>query len=233
MEKKFNIATGVFRGFNDIEGIMICGYEWGGDGDEIDETEDDLRTQNDLGVVFSNKAPHYGEVANHWKYDRKIRAWFKLWGHELKREETGGDFEKCLLQTNWCNTQAHDMKGVDYWEKLLTPDQIKNFIDHVDHFRPKLILFFGSTMLNILNNKTALEPFINVMGSITENLHFPSKPFDGKKFKVGFQSFEKCKVVSLPHPSGSRGLNDDYIKLFSSEIGDRIHEVKNFKKIAR
>lgn len=231
LEKELNIATGVFLGFNDSEGIMICGYEWGGDGDEIDKAEDDLCIKNDLGVIFSNKAPHYGEIANTWKYDRKIRTWFKLWGHELRREETGGDFEKCILQTNWCNTQAHDMKNIDYWGKLLAPDQVENFIYHVDHFKPKLILFFGSAMAGILNSKTALEPFMSIMGSITENLHFPSKPFAGRRFKVGFQSFEKCKVVSLPHPSGSRGLNDEYIKLFSMEIGNRITEIKLLKNI--
>lgn len=231
MEDKYNIATGIFRGLNDEEGIMICGYEWGGI-DELDETEENLCPKSDLGIIFSNKAPHYGEIANSWRYDRRIRIWFKLWGHELLREGIGGDFEKCILQTNWCNTQSQNMKGINYWGKLLATDQIKNFINHVEHFRPKLIIFFGSAMANILNDKRALEPFVNIMGAITESLHFPSKPFDGKKFKVGFQSFEKCKVVSLPHPSGSRGLNDDYIKLFSSEISERIQEVKSFKKIS-
>lgn len=231
MENQYNIATGIFRGFNDKEGIMICGYEWGGI-DELDESQENSSVNNELGIIFSNKAPHYGDVANSWPYDRRIRNWFELWDHELLREGIGGDFEKCILQTNWCNTQSQNMNGVNYWEKLLAPDQIKNFIDHVKHFRPKLIMFFGTAMANILNDKRALEPFVNIMGSITENLHFPSKIFDGKKFKVGFQSFEKCRVVFLPHPSGSRGLNDDYIKLFSPEISDCIQEVKTFKQIS-
>ncbi|MFZ3262149.1 MAG: hypothetical protein WA135_14845 [Thiobacillus sp.] len=232
MKREFNVATGVFPGFNDREGLMICGYEWGGGGEEVAEPRDDLLAKSEPGVTFSNKAPYYGEVANSWPYDRKIRSWFGFWGHELRRDGTGGDFEKCLVQTNWCNTQAHNMKGVNYWEKLLAPDQVKNFIAHIEHFRPRLILFFGSEMTKILNNKKALEPFVSIMGPVTKDLHFPSKAFSGKRFKVGFQSFERCKVVSLPHPSGSHGLNDDYIKLFSSEIGELIQEFKSFKHIA-
>ena len=33
-----------------------------------------------------------------------------------------------------------------------------------------------------------------------------------RNFKVQFQSLEKCKLVLLPHPSGSWGLDDDYVK---------------------
>jgi hypothetical protein len=26
---KLNFATGLFKGYNDKDGIMLCGYEWG------------------------------------------------------------------------------------------------------------------------------------------------------------------------------------------------------------
>ena len=231
--KSPNVATGIFTGFNDEEGIMICGYEWGGNDNESEKKIEIIEKINDLGVTFSNKAPFYGQVANNWPYDRRIRKWFKLWGHELNREGTGGNFEKCLLQTNWCNTQAPNMdKNKNYAKKLLAPDQIKNFLDHIVYFRPKLILFFGSSMIHFLNNKIVLDEFSKTMGPITKNLIFPSKVFEGRRFKVGFQNFEKCKVVSLPHPSRSIGLKDDYINLFSPEIGILIYEVKQFKKVA-
>jgi hypothetical protein len=44
------------------------------------------------------------------------------------------------------------------------------------------------------------------------------QPFTGRRFKFTFQSFEKCEVVCLPHPSSSRGLSDDYIRLFAGEM---------------
>lgn len=234
MLKNFNVATGIFKGFNDHEGIMICGYEWGGKDNETTEIKE---YPDNLGVIFSNKAPFYGPEANTWRYDQKIIKWFKLWGHELKTIETSeldncGEFEKCLLQTNWCNTQAPNMNNINYADKLLAPDQIQNFLIHVNHFRPKLIIFIGSSMIHFLNNRIVLDEFIKIMGPITEELIISTKPFNGKKFKVGFQSFKNCKIVSLPHASSSRGLKDEYIQLFSSEIGTLISEVKEVKKIA-
>jgi hypothetical protein len=231
MNDKFNIATGVFPGWNSSEGIMICGYEWGGSGED---TGDPLITEEspreDVSVVFSNKAPRYGQKANGEPYDRRIIGWFGFWGHELRRDESGGDFEKCLLQTNWCDTQDINVKG-DYYQKLLANDQVGNFIKHIAEFKPRLILFFGSMMISILQHEKVLEPFKEVMGKVIEPLQISTKPYHGRKFRVGFQSFEKCKIVALPHASGSRGLSDDYIKLFSTEISERIAEVKRFKGI--
>jgi len=232
MNEKFNIATGIFPGRNSSEGIMLCGYEWGGSGEETGDplvTEEPLTA--DIPVVFSNKAPRYGQAANSWPYDRRIIDWFGFWGHQLRRDETGGDFEKCLLQTNWCDTQNVKVTG-DYYEKLLADAQVANFIKHIAEFKPRLIFFFGSTMINILQNEKVLTPFKDVMGSIVRPLEIYTKPFDGREFKVGFQGFEKCKIVALPHPSGSQGLSNDYIKLFAPEMGERIAEVKRFKGIA-
>lgn len=228
-----NIATGIFEKFNDSEGIMICGYEWG-------ESNDETTTQGavpdsldmDAQVVFSNKIPRYGAVAAKWPYDRNIIEWFQLWGHPLRKDGLGGDFEKCIVQTNWCNSQNSNMTGVNYWTKLLAADQVENFIRHVDKFRPKLILLFGSQMINILQNEKVLGPFTNVMGPIQEPLTILTKPFDGRKFKVGLQAFENCQVVSLPHPSSSRGLSKAYIRLFAAEIGERICEIKRLKKLS-
>lgn len=234
LNEKFNVATGIFKGFNDNQGIMLCGYEWGGDEEEQD-TDEITSTQGvgleNLGVIFSNKAPHYGVAAESWPYDRRIRNWFKIWGHELDRNDTGGPFEKCILQTNWCDTQARNMHNQNYSDKLLDASQVKNFLSHVQFFKPRLILFFGSSMINFLNSEIVLGKFCEIMGPVTENINFPIKPFDGKKFKVGFQSFQNCDIVSLPHPSGSRGLSDDYIALFSPEIGEKIREVKKIKQI--
>lgn len=47
---------------------------------------------------------------------------------------------------------------------------------------------------------------------------------------MGFQGFENCKAVCFPHPSGSHGLSDDYIKLFSTEVGKLLQEFKDVNK---
>jgi hypothetical protein len=56
------------------------------------------------------------------------------------------------------------------------------------------------------------------------------KDFAGKKFTVSFASFENCEVVYFPHPSSSRGLNFDYIKLFKPEMDKLIRDFKHYDK---
>jgi len=225
-----NIGNSVFLGFNDTQGIMLCGYESGFS--KADEASSQLNEQKRNGVphVFSNKAAEYGDVANGWKYDRRIIHWFDLFGHKLSQIDTGGDFEKCIVQTNWCGTQNNNIDG-NYWEKLLSHDSIDNFIAHIEMFKPRLILFFGSQIVKILQSEKVLPQFVQIMGEITEPLRYCKKPFHGKAFNVGFQGFKHCKLVCFPHPSGSHGLNDDYIQLFAEEIGTLVQEFKDFKGV--
>jgi hypothetical protein len=43
-----------------------------------------------------------------------------------------------------------------------------------------------------------------------------------RRFKVGFQRYERLVIVSLPHPTGSQGLADDYIQAFKPEMAEII-----------
>ena len=233
MERIYNVATGIFSGLNEKQGIMLCGYEWGGGDEDVasEEVHADPSKVANLGVVFSNKGLFYGNAAETWPYDKKIREWFRIWGHELRRDALGGDFEKCLLQTNWCNTQAPNMKGVDYRTKLLAPAQVANFIDHVKRFEPRVLMFFGSLMGRLLNTASVAPQFKEIVGPEVKALRYEKLPFDGRRFNVGFQTFERCHVVSLPHPTGSHGLSTNYIDLFTPKIGEVISDFKRFKGI--
>jgi hypothetical protein len=154
--------------------------------------------------------------------------WFELFGHKLNRTGNGGDFEKCILQTNWCNTQDNKVQG-NYWNKLLANDQVENFIEHLAHFRPKLIFFFGSELIKILQSDKVLPKFKDIMGCQVSALQLKTKPFDKRAFKIGFQSFASCDIVCFPHPSSTRGLSDRYIELFASEVGLLIENYKKYK----
>lgn len=227
--KVFNVATGIFKGFNDKQGIMLCGYEWGGDDSDSTDVMINVGSVSNLDVTFSNKVPRYGKVAESWPYDKKIMSWFKLWSHELSREDVGGDFEKCLVQTNWCDTQANNMSGINYQSKLLASDQVDNFIAHVQHFEPRILMFFGSSMGKFLNDPKVLPRFMATVGKELEKFQYQKMPFSGRRFNVGFQSFERCSVISLPHPSGSHGLSTDYIDLFTPQIEKILSDFKRFK----
>jgi hypothetical protein len=235
---KLNLANGLFKGYNDKDGIMLCGYEWGfGKADQeyekrVEKGEAPALDISKNNAVFSNKASFYGEQAKKWHYDRRIIKWFELWGHPLSEKEDA--FEKTILQTNWCNSLDDHMKE-NPQDKLLVPEQVENFLYHVRTLQPRLILFFGSKMIEILQDSRVIKPFQEIVGRIVPIDGKPfvlrQKEFEGKRFKVGFQDFEKCKVVCLPHPSSSVGLANAYIVLFKDEIGSRIQEVKTLKHI--
>ena len=207
---------------------MICGYEWGySKSDSAADLRGDAPIDRPVPITFSNKVPRFGPIADTWPYDKRIKTWFRIWGNELNTEQSQR-FDRCIVQTNWCNTQGHHILG-GIKEKLATNENVENFISRVSQLKPRLILFFGNQMIRVLQQPHLLNRIKEVCGPIVEPLEFPKVQFAGKRFKVGFQSFESCKIVSLPHPSSSRGLTNDYISLFTPKIAPLIAEVKRSK----
>ncbi|OSI18148.1 hypothetical protein [Neisseria dumasiana] len=222
---ELNLANSIFPDFNDQNGLMICGYEWGwskADEAAYEQGEYTLPEEK-VEHTFANKALYYGERAKTWRYDNAIKTWFDLWGHPLNEQGLGGAFEKSLLQTNWANTQD---RAVNDYEKFLSPEQVNNFMHHLKTLRPKVIFFMGSKLLNYLNRPEVLPKFKQIMGEEIEPLHYEQKPFEGTRFRVGFQGFEHCQVVCLPHPSASRGLSYGYIELFRPEMNKILADYK-------
>lgn len=224
---EINIGNSVFSGLNDKKGLLICGYEWGFSEADQKQFESGIEVffDKDAITTFSNKYPAHGEKVDKWKYDKRIIKWFSLWGHPLSGVGLGGNFEKLILQTNWCNTQRYKIQE-SYYKKLTNQEQVENFIFHIKEFEPSLIFFMGSEMINILQDSSVKYRFEEILGDSESSPIKVQKPFSGRKFKIGFQKFEKCQVISLPHPSSSRGLKDDYIKQFAPEIGRFISELK-------
>ncbi len=224
---KLNIGNSIFEGFNDKDGLMICGYEWGYSKDDqrLDESGEEVFFVQNATSTFSNKSPVYGKRVFSWPYDNRIIKWFDIWGHPLNREGDGNDFDKCIIQTNWCDSQGNKIEE-SYYAKLTAPEQIENFIFHVEALRPRLIFFMGSQIIDILQDESVLPRFSSIMGKPVSSPRKIQKPFDGRRFRIGFQDFEKCKIVSLPHPSGTRGLSDNYISLFTDEIGSLLYEFR-------
>ncbi len=149
-------------------------------------------------------------------------------GHPLNKSNPS-DFEKSVIQTNWSKDMNNSMDG--NYSKLNEPEHVENFIYHVRYFTPSVILFMGSALIKALQNHGALEKFQSIMGECTKPPVIIQKPFTGRRFKVTFQSFGKCEVVCLPHPSSSRGLSDDYIRLFAGEM-DTILECFKHKHLS-
>ena len=214
-----NIGNSIFDGFNDKNGIMICGSEWGFSKEDQKQFEsgNELKPNEGIEYTFANKALYWGEVANTWSYDNAIKKWFELWGYPLDSHDLGGDFEKSFVQTNWAYTQGNSLKDSDP-NKFLLPEQIDNFMHHVEVLKPKIIIFMGSKVMDYLQNSEVLPKFKAIMGDIVEDRQVIQKESSHTRFKVSFQKFEHCQVIGFPHPSGSRGIAHDYIKLFEPEM---------------
>lgn len=214
---KLNLAHSEFP--EQQGGLMICGYEWGGGGNDDDDGGERHSIDWQVECTFANKQLRYGPNNLKEPYSNRIKKWLALWGHPLNYDNPG-EFEKSIIQTNWCDTQNPNMDN-DY-TALWKPDQVQNFLGHVKYFSPNLIIFMGSKLIDALQYPTTLAQFEYLVGECKKPLKILQKPFEGRRFKVSFQTFEKCDVACFPHPSASMGLSDEYISLFNDEMRERL-----------
>jgi len=204
-------------------GLMLCGYEWGHP--KADQRDDANLRSGDAETVTTFSTKELADPrALRWRYDLRIQEWFRLWGHALGKDPSAR-FERSVVQTNWCDTMGNRMSG-SIQAKLLDAGSVRNFLLHVNELQPSLIVFFGSQLVKSLNSAAVLGEFSKVMGGVTSPLEFKTKP-DGVGFKIAFQSFERCDVVGVPHPSSTRGLTDEYVSSFKKEIGGRIQRYRD------
>lgn len=226
---ELNLANALFEGFNDKEGLIICGYEWGWS--KADQENEGKTPPIDFSIecTFSNKTLRYGEQAKGWRYDNAIKKWFTLWGHPLNEDGLGSDFDKCIIQTNWAYTSNYSIDG---YERFLEDDAINNFLHHIEELKPKVILFMGRKLIDLLRNEKVWDRFTAIVGNEVEPVKvFQKEEYDGTRFKVFFATFETCKVVCFPHPSSSRGLSNEYISLFKTEMDKILTVYKQEKRL--
>lgn len=226
--ENLNLGNSIFDGFNDQNGLMICGYEWGFS--KKDKQKQELGTwvepSEKVEHTFANKARHLGEVANNWRYDNSIKRWFELWGFPLDSQELGGGFEKSIIQTNWADTQGNSINDSDS-NKFLLDEHVDNFIKHITVLKPRVIIFMGRNLIDYLQNPVVFPKFVEVMGEVTKRKQVVQKNSLGTRFKVFFQTFEHCQIICFPHPSGSHGISYEYIELFRPEMTKILSEYKN------
>ncbi len=218
---EYNIGNSIFPGLNDRDGVMLCGYEWGfsrKDQQLAEKHAEEMVCKRSQILTFAQKSSIYSSP-----YDLRIIRWFDYFGHSISRKGGVSVFDRCLLQTNWCLGADTSVRN---FSKFLYPENQENFLRIVDAFRPGLLLFMGSRLIHCLQRKPVIDCFEGIFGKAEASPQFPQKPFDGVRFKIGFQRFERVQVVSLPHPSGSRGLSDRYIQLFASEMRDVFNRYK-------
>ena len=220
-----NLGNSIFKGFNDKNGLMICGYEYGfSKKDEKNITEEMVQNKDNVTFTFANKTPFLGDYFWKIRYDNTIAKWFELWGHPLNRKGLGGDFEKSIIQTNISDTQNNSVN--DYNQ---IKSEIVNFLHHLEVLRPNVILFMGRQLTDYINNKETLPKIEEILGKSLAPRRVIQRETEGTKFKVFFQNFEKCQTVCFPHASGSWGLSLDYMAQFKPEMDELLTAYKKQK----
>jgi hypothetical protein len=225
-ETLYNVGNSIFPGFNDKNGVMLCGYEFGYNKHDqyLEENYKNEIEKKRLEInTFYEKSKIYDSP-----YDLRIIKWFGFFGHPLGVDDGRSPFDKCLLQTNWCDSQN---TYVSDYAKFLSKENSENFLGIVEAFLPRVLIFMGAKQIHYLQTPALMNRFTGIFGAEISPLDVKQKQFHGRKFKIAFQIFERISVISLPHPSGTRGLSDDYIKLFVPEVKDVLDSYKKLKSI--
>ncbi len=226
---EFNVGHSIFPGLNEQGGLVICGYEWGYSANDREIENDPVRNaamQERLAAIQTFHTKGWDSP-----YDRRIHKWFAMFGHPLGESDGFSDFDKCVLQTNWCDDIGNHV--TDY-QKFLSEHNRSNFLSIMNEYRPALLIFMGIKQIEYMQDPTVKSSVEELFGPETSPLRFTRKDeFEGKKFRVAFQSFRDLSVIALPHPSGSMGLSDAYINLFAAEIGEQIAELKRAKGLLK
>ena len=75
-----NIGNSIFPGFNDKDGLMICGYEWGWSKADEESFQNGFRREPSeyIDHTFANKGRYYGNEDRCviCRYDLIIKGWF-------------------------------------------------------------------------------------------------------------------------------------------------------------
>ncbi len=225
-ETSYSVGNSIFPGFNNKNGVMICGYEFGYSKHDqyLENTRKaEIEKKQSKISTFYSKSKIYNSP-----YDLRIIKWFGFFGHPLGIDDGCSPFDKCILQTNWCDGQG---AYVSDYDKFLSRENFENFLNIVEAFLPSVLIFMGAKQIHYLQTPEIKSRFSEIFGTEVSQLSIKAKPFDGRKFKIAFQNFERVSVISLPHPSGTRGLHDDYIKLFKSEINEVLEYYRKSKSV--
>lgn len=203
-------------------GLLLCGINWGGDPDDSSQVDASKYHYS----FFSDCDPL---VINNCRYRNRIISWFYLFGHPLATKKgKEGVFERSISQTNWLPTQSRNMADLSIRNALTK--EIGLFLQHLEFMKPRVLIFISTKLLRAFNDPKCLERAEEILGQ-GEPHSFVQKTVkcDGKQltaFKVGFQDFQNCRVIALPHPASKRGVDDKYITAFAPEIGEILSDYK-------
>lgn len=232
MKDEFPVHTLISRE-NREGGLLLCGINHG-------YSKEDER-QDAAGIDRSDNKKSFfsdGEV-NDYPYRNRIVSWFSLWGYELAlSEEMASDFDRSIVQANWLQTCSRNMAGINTRQACIEDNN--SFFQVCNALCPRVIFFFGKELISAFNSPELGAKVEGIFGARKSDINWFQKDVFWKRtlrrrFRIGFQQYEKLVVVSLPHASGARGVADDYIEAFKPEMSNVIDSwwKKHKEKLSR
>ncbi|MDR1849918.1 MAG: hypothetical protein LBQ75_07750 [Zoogloeaceae bacterium] len=197
---------------------MICGINGGKSKKDEERAASGGQAEERYSSFFSDQG-RSPKAANNYRFRNRLLTWFiHCWGIKLEtRRGHDGAFERSFFQTNWLDTQSHDAKGISH-EVLV--DGADGFLKLLEQREPSVIMFFGSGLIEALNDPRIRDRVINILGKWsgkTDGCTVDRCIVDkfGRKTQIKFemktQKFGETYIIGLPHPQ-RWGLSDEYVE---------------------
>lgn len=135
--------------------------------------------------------------------------------------------EKSIMQTNWLPGASKNIQGWDL-DKHYTHYK-DSFLLLLEVIKPRIIFFTSVGLLEAFNTPNNLIEVRKIFGKKKYYEIISSTPHKIKrKFRFGFEEFERCKIIAVPHPTGARVPNEPIIE-FSPRIKDILNDYSKIK----
>lgn len=197
-------------------GLLLCGINHGY------SKEDERKDTADTSEPDSQKSFFSDSEVNNCLFRNRIISWFDLWGYNLaKSKDNAGIFERSIVQTNWLPTCSNNTRGINIRQACIKDNE--QFFMTCEALKPRVIFLFSKELLLAFISPSLSTRVKSTFGARKDEVRWDKKNifFNGKprrRFLFGFQQYENLTVVSLPHPTGAKGIADDYIEAFKPEI---------------
>ncbi len=170
-----NMRNKIFK--ESAGGILICGINWGGDPNGKDDG-------------YSGKYAFTDKEHNSFRYSETLIKWFEAWGIKLDRSSSPGPLERSFIQTNWCDSQSKDAKGLTDYSRTGLFELIKKY-------QPRAIVLTTVSLFPRFQARAAEA------GIKPVKVHEPYllKTATGKQFRAWLAEYDKANVLAVPHPS--------------------------------
>lgn len=179
-----------------VRGLMLCGINWG-DGGGGSQFEG-LREEPSFFSDIKSKNASY-------PFQKTLREWFKLWGHNLNTEASG-PLERAISHTNWIAEGSVNAEAI-YTRANLLKFAEPQFFPVLGAVRPRLLLFLGLQLAETFKDRSLLKNAEKVLGPLKSEYkeEWYQRHGGGRRFRATTMEFKDCFVLGLPHPTPPSG----------------------------